>query len=55
MMVSSETNLENLDQSINLKKPFKRTVSRIYELTTKNFFSNISNDKVKNNNIVKVE
>ena len=38
MMVTSETNLENLDQSINLKKPFKRTISRIYELTTKNFF-----------------
>ena len=55
MMVTSETNLENLDQSINLKKPFKRTISRIYELTNKNFFSNVSNDNAENNNIVKVE
>ena len=38
MMLTSETNLENLDQSINLKKPFKRTISRIYELTSKNLF-----------------
>jgi len=36
MMLTSQTSLENLDQSINLKKPFKRTISRIYELTSKN-------------------
>ena len=37
LMMTSETNLENLDQSTNLKKTFKRTISRIYELTSKNF------------------
>jgi len=34
LMVSSNSNLDNIGSSISLKKPFKRTLSRLYELTS---------------------
>ena len=33
-MVSIESNIEYLGSSNNLKEPFKRTISRLYELTS---------------------
>tara|TARA_B110001454_G_scaffold194375_1_gene195900 strand:+ start:694 stop:1761 length:1068 start_codon:yes stop_codon:yes gene_type:complete len=36
LMVSSETNLENFGSSRSLVSPFKRTLSRLYELTSLN-------------------
>jgi cell division protein ZapE len=35
--VTAEKSLENLTSSSSLKKPFKRTISRLYELTSKDF------------------
>tara|TARA_B100001250_G_scaffold410851_1_gene438137 strand:+ start:177 stop:1223 length:1047 start_codon:yes stop_codon:yes gene_type:complete len=37
IMITSEVNLETINSSISLKEPFKRTVSRLYELTSINF------------------
>ena len=34
LMVSIESNIEYLGSSNNLKEPFKRTISRLYELTS---------------------
>ena len=34
LLISLQTNLENLNSSGNLAKPFKRTLSRLYELTS---------------------
>lgn len=34
LLISISTNLDNLGSSSNLKEPFKRTLSRIYELTS---------------------
>ena len=34
LMITSEVSLNSLDSSISLKKPFKRTISRLYELTS---------------------
>ena len=36
LLISLDTNLENLGSAINLKEPFKRTLSRLYELTSPN-------------------
>ena len=33
-MITSQTNLELINSSKSMKKPFKRTVSRLYELTS---------------------
>ena len=35
--VTSEKNLDKFNSSISLKKPFQRTISRLYELTSSNF------------------
>ena len=35
--VTAEQSLENLSSSKSLEKPFKRTISRLFELTTKNY------------------
>ena len=37
LMITSQVNLESMNSSKNLKEPFKRTVSRLYELTSINF------------------
>ncbi len=37
LMITSMVNLSTINSSISLKKPFKRTVSRLYELTSINF------------------
>ena len=37
LMITSVENLETINSSISLKEPFKRTVSRLYELTSINF------------------
>ena len=37
LMITSIANLETINSSISLKEPFKRTVSRLYELTSINF------------------
>ena len=35
--VTAEQSLENLTSSRSLEKPFKRTISRLFELTSKNY------------------
>ena len=35
--VSAEKNLDEFNSSKSLKEPFKRTISRLYELTSSNF------------------
>ena len=37
LMITSEENLDFLGSSNNLNEPFKRTTSRLYELTSKNY------------------
>ena len=37
LMITSEENLDFLGSSNNLNAPFKRTTSRLYELTSKNY------------------
>ena len=37
LMITSEKNLEFLESSNNLNEPFKRTISRLHELTSKNY------------------
>ena len=37
LMITSEENLEFLGSSNNLNEPFKRTISRLHELTSKNY------------------
>ena len=37
LMITSEENLDFLGSSNNLNEPFKRTISRLYELTSKNY------------------
>ena len=37
LMITSQVNLESINSSKSLKEPFKRTVSRLYELTSINF------------------
>ena len=37
LMITSEENLDFLESSNNLNEPFKRTTSRLYELTSKNY------------------
>ena len=37
LMITSQVNLESISSSKSLKEPFKRTVSRLYELTSINF------------------
>jgi predicted ATPase len=37
LMIKSEVELNSLESANNIKKPFKRTVSRLYELTSQNF------------------
>jgi len=34
LMITSEVNLETLDSSKNISGPFKRTISRLHELTS---------------------
>ena len=41
-MITSEVNLESIKSSKNLIEPFKRTTSRLYELTSINY------DKINN-------
>jgi len=36
-VVKSEKSLEKLTSSSSLEKPFKRTISRLYELTSKDY------------------
>ena len=36
LMITSKVNLESISSSISMKEPFKRTVSRLYELTSMN-------------------
>ena len=37
LMITSQVNLETISSSKSLKEPFKRTVSRLYELTSISF------------------
>ena len=37
LTVTAEKNLDKLNSSESLKEPFKRTISRLYELTSSNF------------------
>tara|TARA_B100001063_G_scaffold233441_1_gene249649 strand:- start:216 stop:1262 length:1047 start_codon:yes stop_codon:yes gene_type:complete len=37
LMITSQMNLESIDSSKSLEEPFKRTISRLYELTSLNF------------------
>ncbi|MDC0150961.1 cell division protein ZapE [Candidatus Pelagibacter sp.] len=37
LMITSEVNLKSINSSSSMKEPFKRTVSRLYELTSINF------------------
>ena len=37
LMIKSEVELNSLESTNSMKKPFKRTVSRLYELTSQNF------------------
>jgi predicted ATPase len=37
LMITSQVNLESINSSKSLEEPFKRTVSRLYELTSINF------------------
>ena len=37
LMISSQINLKSINSSKSLSEPFKRTVSRLYELTSKNY------------------
>ena len=37
LMITSEEHLDFLGSSNNLNEPFKRTTSRLYELTSKNY------------------
>ena len=37
LMITSQVSLESMNSSKSLKEPFKRTVSRLYELTSINF------------------
>ena len=37
LMITSQVNLETINSSKSMEKPFKRTVSRLYELTSINF------------------
>ncbi len=37
LMITSNTDLEEIDSSKNLLEPFKRTISRLYELSSKNY------------------
>ena len=37
LMITSQVNLESISSSKSLKEPFKRTVSRLYELTSISF------------------
>ena len=36
-MIKSEVELNSLESTNSMKKPFKRTVSRLHELTSQNF------------------
>ena len=36
-MITSEVNLDLMKSSKNMTEPFKRTVSRLYELTSMNY------------------
>ena len=38
LMITSQVNLESMKSSKNLAEPFKRTISRLYELTSINFY-----------------
>ena len=40
MMVSSNFNLDNFTSSRKLTEPYKRTISRLFELTSQNFNKN---------------
>ena len=40
MIVSSDFNLENFTSSRKLVEPYKRTISRLFELTSSNFIKN---------------
>jgi cell division protein ZapE len=42
LMISSKKNPENLGTSYKLTKPFKRTLSRLYELTSPNFSESLN-------------
>ena len=37
LMITSKVNLETIKSSISMIEPFKRTISRLYELTSKNY------------------
>ena len=37
LMITSQVNLEKINSSKSMEEPFKRTISRLYELTSKNF------------------
>ena len=37
LMITSQVNLETINSSKSMEKPFKRTVSRLFELTSINF------------------
>ncbi|MBD1155544.1 cell division protein ZapE, partial [Pelagibacterales bacterium SAG-MED18] len=37
LMITSKLNLESINSSKSMKEPFKRTISRLYELTSINF------------------
>ena len=37
LMITSQVNLESFNSSKSMEKPFKRTISRLYELTSINF------------------
>ena len=37
LMIKSEVDLNSLCSANSLKEPFKRTVSRLYEMTSQNF------------------
>ena len=37
LMIKSEVELNLLQTAVSMKEPFKRTVSRLYELTSQNF------------------
>jgi cell division protein ZapE len=37
LMITSNVNLDNINSAKSIKDPFKRTVSRLYELTSMNY------------------
>ena len=37
LMITSKLNLESINSSKSMEEPFKRTISRLYELTSMNF------------------